>query len=65
VLDPRNAWIQLDEDRKPLRRDLRLVTLGPLEESYTIFYDLSEFDETPPVSELTFVGPHAGLGPSS
>ena len=63
VLDPRNAWIQLDENRAPYVAIFDWSTLGPLDESYTVYYDLSEFDANPPVSTLTFVGPHAGTAP--
>lgn len=63
TLNARNAWITLDPDRAPYVELLDWSTLGPVEQSYTIYYDLSEFDATPPISTLTFVGPHAGVSP--
>ena len=63
VLHARNAWVTKDKDKNPIIGMLDFSKLGPLEETYTIYYDLSEFDATPPVSELTFVGPWASATP--
>ncbi|MDP2339922.1 MAG: hypothetical protein Q8O67_03105 [Deltaproteobacteria bacterium] len=64
VLHPQNAWLDVDDDLNPIVSlvDFSVAGAPPgetLTEDYTITYDLSDFDVTPPVTRIVPRAPFA------
>lgn len=65
VLHPQNAWLDVDDDGNPIVSLVDFSVAGNITETYTIAYDLSDFDDTPPVTRIIPRAPFAFVGPDT